>query len=73
VIQRLPRRAAPVLARQVFSGGLVRRKGVRYHHDASHIEISAEAPFPVQVDGDYIGQRRELSIGLRPDALWLVA
>ena len=61
------------LARQVFSGNLIRKRGVHYHHDASTIEIVGHVPFPVQVDGDYIGERDRLSIGLRRDALWLVA
>jgi len=73
VVQRMPRRSAPVIARQVFSGGLIKRKGVRYHHDAARVEITGAAPFPVQVDGDYIGERDRLSIGLRRDSLWLVA
>jgi len=73
VIEYLSRASAPMLARQVFSGGLIRRKGVTYHHDASKVEITSDRGFPVQVDGDYIGERDRLSIGLRRDALWLVA
>jgi diacylglycerol kinase family enzyme len=73
VVERLSRLAAPALARQVFSGGLIRKRGVRYHHDASTVEIVGHGAFPVQVDGDYIGERDHLSIGLRRDALWLVA
>ncbi len=73
VVERLSRWTAPALARQVFSGGLIRKRGVRYHHDARSVEVVGHGPFPVQVDGDYIGQRDRLSIALRHDALWLVA
>ncbi len=30
-------------------------------------------PFPVQVDGDYIGDQAELEIGIEPGALTIVA
>ena len=73
VMERLPRWSSLALARQVFSGSLIKRKGVSYHHDASTVEIVGREPFPVQVDGDHIGDRERLSIGLRRDALWLVA
>ena len=73
VVRRVHRRSAPVLARQVFSGGLIRRKDVHAVHGAASVEVEGSEPFPVQVDGDYIGMRRRLSIGLEPDALWLVA
>jgi diacylglycerol kinase family enzyme len=73
VVERVTRRSAPVLLRQVFSGGLIGRKDVRYSHDASTVEIVGREPFPVQVDGDNIGLRDRLSVGLRRDALWLVA
>jgi diacylglycerol kinase family enzyme len=73
VVEHLSRRSAPVLIRQVFSGGLIRRKDVTYVHDASTVEIVGREPFPVQVDGDNIGTRERLTVGLRRDALWLVA
>jgi diacylglycerol kinase family enzyme len=73
VVKHLSRRSAPVLIRQVFSGGLIRRKDVTYVHDASTVEIVGREPFPVQVDGDNIGTRERLTVGLRRDALWLVA
>ena len=30
-------------------------------------------PFPIQVDGDYIGDHGELEVGIRPGALTIVA
>ena len=47
------------------------RKGT-YHHDASSIELVSTRPLPVQVDGDYIGERSEASIVLVPDSLDLL-
>jgi diacylglycerol kinase family enzyme len=73
VVEHLARRSTPALLRQVFSGGLPRHKDVRYTHDASTVEIVGREPFPVQVDGDNIGMRDRLTIGLRRDAIWLVA
>jgi diacylglycerol kinase family enzyme len=73
VVERLARWSAPALVRQVFSGSLIERRGVSYHHDATTVEITGRTPFPVQVDGDFIGHRDRLSIGLRADSLWLVA
>ena len=70
---RLNRRSMPRLARQVFSGSIVKRKDVDYVHGASSVEVVGTRPFPVQMDGDYLGTRERLSIGLEGDALWLVA
>jgi diacylglycerol kinase family enzyme len=37
------------------------------------VEVTSERPFPVQVDGDVMGKRTVLSVGLARDALWVVA
>jgi len=47
----------------------VRWKKATYHHDVSAIDLSADRPLPVQVDGDYIGQWTSASLRLVPDAL----
>jgi diacylglycerol kinase family enzyme len=51
----------------------VKGRDMDYRHDASHVEVTAERPFPVQVDGDVMGKRTVLSVGLARDALWVVA
>jgi hypothetical protein len=35
--------------------------------------ITAQDPFPVQVDGDSMGDHRRLAIDLAREALWVVA
>jgi diacylglycerol kinase family enzyme len=56
---------------------LVSRSHVRwrqssYHHDISRLTLTADRPLPVQVDGDYIGERGSSHIELLRDALQLV-
>jgi hypothetical protein len=34
--------------------------------------VSADAPFPWQVDGDYLGEVEHLVVGHRPDCLTVV-
>lgn len=40
-----------------------------YHHDVSSIDLTADRPLPVQVDGDYIGEWTTAEIRLLPGAL----
>ena len=40
-----------------------------YRHDVGRIELRADRPMPVQVDGDFIGESQSQSIVLRRDAL----
>jgi diacylglycerol kinase family enzyme len=47
------------------------RQGV-YHHDISGLTLTADRPLPMQVDGDYIGERDSAHIELLRDALPLV-
>jgi diacylglycerol kinase family enzyme len=71
---RLTRRSVPRLAWQLFvSGRHVRGKHMDYRHDVSSVEIVGASPFPVQVDGDFIGYRDRLEVGLQRDALWIYA
>jgi diacylglycerol kinase family enzyme len=70
-VLRFRRRSAPRIVRQVFSGRLVDRKDVEYVHDASAVEIVGRSPFPVQVDGDFLGVRERLSVRLVRDSLWV--
>ena len=38
-----------------------------------HVVVTSETPFPVQVDGDALGDHRRLEVNLAPEALWVVA
>jgi len=40
--------------------------------DVDRVEISADAPFPWQVDGDYLGEVRQLTVAFAPDCLSLI-
>lgn len=44
----------------------------RYYHDLTEARLVADAPVPVQVDGDYIGEHVELELRLVPSALALL-
>src|SRR5439155_11786429 len=73
-VRRLTRRSFPRLAYQVLVSGKVnRRKNVSYAHDAEAVEITSPTPFPVQVDGDFVGDHRSLSVRLEREALWVIA
>lgn len=43
-----------------------------YHHDVTSVELRAPAPLPVEVDGDYIGERDQATVRLVPHALDLL-
>jgi len=73
-VRKLPRRAVPRVAWQVFgSARHVQNKDIDYVHDASHVLVTSASPFPVQVDGDSLGDHLRLEVTLAPEALWVVA
>ena len=45
---------------------------VVYLHDQQEIRVSSDRPLPVHVDGEYIGERREVLVESVPDALSVV-
>ncbi len=47
-------------------------KNAVYHHDVKGATLSSEEPLPVQVDGDYIGERTSARIALVPEGLELL-
>lgn len=83
VLKRAAQRDMPTLMRRLLSE---HRAGAG-HRQIAHFEDVLEAtvasvsetkdgthrPFPVQVDGDYIGERTELELKLDPGALTVVA
>jgi len=73
-VRKLRRRSVPRIAWQVFgSARHVHGRDIDYVHDASHVLVTSEKPFPVQVDGDSMGDHRRLEIDLAREALWVVA
>jgi len=83
VLKRAATRDMPTLIARLFS----ERKPAARHRQIEHFPGIAEAtltsvsetkdgilrPFPVQVDGDYIGEKTELKLGVKPGALTVVA
>lgn len=73
-VRKLNRRSVPRIFWQVFgSARHVHGRDIDYVHDASTVLVTAEDPFPVQVDGDSLGDHRRLQIELAREALWVVA
>ena len=83
VLKRAATRDMPTLIARLFSA----TKPAARHRQIEHFPGIAEAtltsisetrdgilrPFPVQVDGDYIGEKTELKLGVEPSALTVVA
>ena len=73
-IRKLNRRSVPRIAWQVFgSARHVGGRDIDYVHDASRVLITAGEPFPVQVDGDLLGDHRRLEVELAREALTVIA
>jgi diacylglycerol kinase family enzyme len=51
----------------------VHGRDIDYVHDASRVVVTSSDPFPVQVDGDPLGDHRRLQIDIAREALWVVA
>lgn len=73
-VRKLARRSVPRIAWQVFgSARHVTGRDIDYVHDANHVLVTSKDPFPVQVDGDSLGDHLRLDVQLAPEALWVVA
>ena len=73
-VRKLAWRSIPRIAWQVFgSARHVQGRDIDYVHDASKVVVTAAQPFPVQVDGDSMGERVRLEIELAREAIWVVA
>ena len=69
-LRRLRAGTAPRLIWSLFVSRSHRRwKSARYHHDVEHVDLVADRPLPVQVDGDYIGEFENRGIRLLRSAL----
>jgi diacylglycerol kinase family enzyme len=73
-VRKLLRRSVPRVAWQVFgSARHVHGRDIDYVHDASRVLVTSGRPFPVQVDGDSLGDRKRLEVALAREILWVVA
>ncbi len=50
----------------------IKNRHVLYLHDQRTIRASSEAPLPVHVDGEYVGERQDVLVESIPDALSVV-
>jgi diacylglycerol kinase family enzyme len=72
-VRKLARRSVPRIAWQVFgSARHVHGRDIDYAHDASRVLVTSDEAFPVQVDGDALGDHRRLEVELAREALWVV-
>ena len=67
-LRTIPRIAWSLLA----SRSHPRWRTATYHHDVSHISLTADESLPAQADGDYIGEFTAAEITLVPDSLDLI-
>jgi diacylglycerol kinase family enzyme len=61
---------AGVLVRAFRSGKPARRAAV-YGHDLPIVQVEADVPLPLQVDGEFVGEIESVSIESVPGALYL--
>ena len=62
------------LAASAFSSGklIAQHRRVVHRRNVEELVITADTPFPWQVDGDYLGETDHLDVRYEPDALTLV-
>lgn len=83
VLKRAAQRDMPTLISRLFSESrpAARHKQVAHFDDVAHAVVEASGkdrngttrPFPLQVDGDYIGERERIELRAAPGALTIVA
>jgi diacylglycerol kinase family enzyme len=83
VLERAAQRDMPTLISRIFSDKrpAARHRQIRHFAGITEATISSISetkdgvtrPFPIQVDGDYIGERTELELKVDPGALTIVA
>jgi len=83
VLKRATQRDMPTLISRLFSESkpAARHKQVAHFDDVTHaiVETASQAkdgtarPFPLQVDGDYIGERDRIELRVAPGAMTVVA
>lgn len=76
VVVTFRKMSSPLMLRTLYSAlkkeGISTSSGVEIHTDVDRVTINFPAPFPFQLDGDYLGETTNLEIRHCPDALRLV-
>lgn len=62
-----------LLFQVLTSGGHIHSRATNYWRDLSSFTLRAEVPLPLQVDGEYAGECREIAFTSVPQALTLIA
>ena len=83
VLRRAAQRDMPTLVRRLFSDKrpAARHRQIEHFEDVTEARVSSLSetrdgvvrPFPVQVDGDYIGEKTEIELHAVPGALTIIA
>ena len=83
VLKRAVQRDMPTLIGRLFSGShtAAEHKQVAHFDDVTHVVVETVSkakdgtprPFPLQVDGDYIGERERVELRAAPGALTIVS
>ncbi len=67
--ERMPRARMLMILPSTIRGKHVGKRGIAVHHGA-RLRVSAERPFPIHIDGEYLGRRETpLEVAIIPRAL----
>ena len=76
VVVTFRKMTTPLMLKTLYSalrrGGLETSSGIDIATDVEHVKIEFPAPFPYQLDGDYLGDTTSIDIKHCPEALRLV-
>lgn len=76
VVVTFRKMTTPLMLKTLYSalrrGGLETSSGIDIATDVEHVKIEFPAPFPYQLDGDYLGDTTSIDITHCPEALRLV-
>jgi diacylglycerol kinase family enzyme len=76
VVVTFRKMTTPLILKTLYSalrrGGLETSSGIDIATDVEHVKIEFPAPFPYQLDGDYLGDTTSIDIKHCPEALRLV-
>ena len=76
VVVTFRKMTTPLMLKTLYSalrrGGLETSSGIDIATDVEHVKIEFPAPFPYQLDGDYLGDTTSIDIMHCPEALRLV-
>lgn len=76
VVVTFRKMTSPLMLKTLYSalrrGGLETSSGIDIATDVEHVKIEFPAPFPYQLDGDYLGDTTSIDIKHCPEALRLV-